>query len=125
MDASAEADHRYDYRLEFNDPSLRARTLATRIDLSAPVIASMRLRSRDAIPARGSVHLAYSLVSSEPARLEVFDIAGRVVERIGLPGASRSGEVLVGRARMLVPGVYQAVLTQGGARAATRLVIVR
>jgi hypothetical protein len=72
-------------------------------------------------PSRGSgLAIAFTLPGAEPARLALFDIAGRrVSERsVGELGAGRH-EVNLAAGRRLAPGIYLIKLTQG-ARSLTR-----
>jgi len=74
-------------------------------------------------PAVRDLSLAFSLLDASPARLDVFDLAGRrVAERdVGPMGAGRH---LLSMGRF-APGVYVVRLTQGAHSASIRAAIVR
>lgn len=75
-------------------------------------------------PSSGDFVCGIALPSAEPARLEVFDLAGRRVmtREVGLlgPGTHR---VRLASGRRLPAGVYGVALTQAGRRAVTRVVM--
>lgn len=72
-------------------------------------------------PPRGEFVLTFALASASPARLRVYDAAGRVVAE-ARPTAGASAWSL-GRAP--APGLYFAELVQDGARRTTKLVAIR
>ncbi len=77
-------------------------------------------------PARaGSLRIAFSLADGGPARLEVFDARGRRVASRSLDGQG-AGDHVVSFAgeRRFAPGLYWARLTQAGASAERRIVVV-
>jgi hypothetical protein len=68
----------------------------------------------------GSLQLSFSLPTSQPARLELFDVSGRLVSaRILNSVATGSQVTVVGLDRSLGRGIYLARLTQG-TQSATR-----
>jgi hypothetical protein len=77
-------------------------------------------------PSRSDFSVTMSLLDPSPARLEVFDLAGRrVIERdVSGFGAGRH-VVRVGGAATLPPGLYLIQLTQGSRSSRTRVVILR
>ena len=76
-------------------------------------------------PACPTVDLTCDLPGSEPARLEVFDVMGRLMNRRDLPGAEPGAvKVQAGAGARIVPGVYWVRLSQGARRPATQMVVV-
>ena len=77
-------------------------------------------------PAASALELGYSLASWAPARLELVDVAGRLVLRrdLGAPGPG-SHEERLPVPPDLRPGLYWLWLHQGGRSAHTRVVVVR
>lgn len=77
-------------------------------------------------PARGRLDFILDLPGAGEARLEIFDAAGRCLERV-LSGARVAGAQRVTwepAGAPLPPGVYQARLASGGREAVTRLVLI-
>jgi hypothetical protein len=77
-------------------------------------------------PATADFAVAFSLPDGQPARLEVFDLAGRLVaaQEVGVLGGGNQ-VVRFGEGRSLASGVYAIRLTRGGRAVTTRAVIVR
>jgi hypothetical protein len=77
-------------------------------------------------PARGRISVAFSLQSPGPARLTVYDIAGRRVyeSEVGWMG-SGSHVLPLGPDFRPAPGLYNLRLVQGGRSAHARAVVVR
>jgi hypothetical protein len=75
-------------------------------------------------PTRGAFWALIELSEGGPATMELFDIAGRVVEEMTLspPGPVR-GAVQFDTARRMSPGVYWLRLTQAGRAASARVVV--
>jgi len=77
------------------------------------------------MPARGAVNLAFTLATDAPATVELLDLAGRRVHRENLGDTSPGPRTLrLAPGRVLEPGVYWVRLTQGGARASTRVLVL-
>jgi hypothetical protein len=77
-------------------------------------------------PSRGDrITVAFSLTGSEPARLELFDLAGRrlTARAVGAFGTG-SHRVALTPARRLAPGIYVLRLTQSGVTRAARVAVV-
>lgn len=76
--------------------------------------------------ATGSLRVAFTLVDEAPARMDVLDVAGRVVasHEVGGKGPGEHSLELGGEAR-LAQGIYFLRLTQGMGEARTRMVVVR
>jgi hypothetical protein len=93
--------------------------------VEVPLTPQFALRGVYPNPAVGDVAVAFSLPDASPARLEVFDVAGRRVAArdVGsLGGGSHTVRLAANRA--LGPGVYLLRLTRGGRSLTTRAVIV-
>lgn len=75
-------------------------------------------------PARGSLRAAFVLPSPGRVRLELLDIAGRVVIRREHEGQLGPQSVRLGDARGIRPGVYLLRMEQRGRRATTRAVVL-
>jgi len=75
--------------------------------------------------ARGALTVAFTLPVAAPARLEAFDLAGRRVAARDLGGLGAGvHSIELAPAGTLRGGVYFLRLTQGGARATTRAVVL-
>jgi hypothetical protein len=70
--------------------------------------------------------VSFSLAGAEPARLELFDLNGRLVvsHEVGSPGMGTRSVRLAGRGR-LAAGLYTLRLRQGPKVATARTVIFR
>ncbi len=99
---------------------------------SGAVLADGPIHAQDAAPAlsleparpnpsSGPVTLSFVLPSTEPARLELFDVSGRRVHARTIEPA-RAGPQLLPVGGDLTPGVYLARIIQGGHSASTRFV---
>ena len=75
-------------------------------------------------PAVGSPSFAFTLSGTTPARLEVFDVTGRVVVHRDV-GSLGAGEHALPLGAHLAPGLYVASLTQAGGRLTRRFVVAR
>lgn len=75
-------------------------------------------------PARGTLTLTFSLPSSAPARLQLLDLAGRVVRSVEIAGAGPHQHEW-GGLEQLAPGVYLARLDAGAASGVARVAILR
>ena len=92
-------------------------------DASAPVLGI-------GAPSVGSVssalRVAFTLADASPARIEVLDVAGRVVLGQDIQGAGPGAhEVALGERGHLAQGIYFLRIRQGAAEARTRAAIVR
>lgn len=97
---------------------------------AAPVAAGRLLLQCWPSPAATAVDLAYSLPAAGPARLDVYDVAGRRVATLG-GGTRAAGEHRVrwdcrdGAGRRVANGTYFVRLSAGGAAAVAKLSLVR
>jgi hypothetical protein len=76
-------------------------------------------------PARGTLQLALALPSSDPARIELFDLSGRRVAARTLAGRTGAHVVRLDETRGLDPGVYVVRLTQGREARTRRVTVLR
>lgn len=76
-------------------------------------------------PACADLRISCALPGTEPARVEVFDVSGRLVNRRPVPAVG-AGEVTVdaGRGAKILPGVYWVRLSQASRRPSTQMVVV-
>ncbi len=76
-------------------------------------------------PACAALNVTCDLPGNEPARVEVYDVSGRLVNRRQVPIA-KAGEVTVeaGRGARILPGIYWVRLSQASRRPSTRMVVV-
>jgi len=94
--------------------------------LEAPSASSLALAGSFPNPARGDrLVAAFSLVGREPARLELFDLAGRrlVAREVGAFGAG-AHRVDLAAGRRFAPGVYLLRLTQSGVTRTARVAVL-
>ncbi len=114
---------RYAYRLSHPDGGTVAYTAETWVTVPAPGFA---LRGLTPNPSAGDPMVAFSLVSGEPATIELYDIHGRLVlsREVGSLGAGAQSVRLAARGE-LPPGVYGVRLRQGAAIATARAVVLR
>ena len=77
-------------------------------------------------PAHGAPFLMFTLPETAPARLEIFDVAGRCVGRDDLPAPAAGLQTRRLRPdRPLSPGLYLARVTQGARSAVARFVVIQ
>lgn len=91
--------------------------------IDVPFAPAFALAGAHPNPAVGELSLAFSLLDAAPARLEVFDLAGRRVagRDVGALGAGRH-LLSVGQ---LVPGAYLVRLSSGSRSVTSRVAVVR
>jgi hypothetical protein len=118
-DATVVAGRRYRYALSIENGARRLAEVA----LEVPLALAFSLAGAQPNPALRDLSLAFSLPNASPARLDVFDLAGRrVVGRdVGALGAGRH-VLSMGR---VSPGVYVVRLEQGAHSATVRAAVLR
>jgi hypothetical protein len=122
-DRNVMSGERYGYRLGVTvDGALRHSGEAWVTVPAAPMLALAGPRPN---PAARSLTIAFSLAGAGPARLEVLDIAGRVVRarEVGALGAGPHTLDLT-EGNMPSPGVYLVRLTQAGTSMVRRLCVI-
>jgi hypothetical protein len=95
--------------------------LAEAVPASGP---ALTIESVAPNPAPGSFRVSLALAGSEPARLDVVDVAGRTVssQLVGGPGRQQVG---IGAGQPLPPGLYLVRLAQGATSVTRRVAVVR
>ena len=94
--------------------------------VEVPAALAFRLAGVTPNPARGPVwRVSFALASRERARLEVLDLAGRVVAARELTGFEPGNHELHFDRTPTPPGVYFLRLTQGGRSLTARVVALR
>ena len=123
-DRNVTAGVRYGYRIGVRTDGADRYSAETWIEV--PVEAGLSLAGFRPNPAAGDVFVEFSLPSSGPASLRIFDIAGRAVvtREVGGLGAGRHQIRLDGGAA-LRGGAYVMQISQGGRMVTRRGVIVR
>lgn len=106
------------WTLDFADPTV-----------SVPwpgAITSLALHGAMPNPVAGDLVVSFRLPDAEPARLELFDLAGRRIETkdVGALGPGRHTTTLA-PARRLAAGVYMIRLTRGNEERTARAVVLR
>jgi hypothetical protein len=115
---------RYGYRLGLSSAS--GEIAAGEVWVEVPVAGGFGLAGVLPNPATGPLTVSFSLADTRPARLELFDAAGRLVAAAPVGSPRPGGRILtVSPDRALPPGVYLFRLTQGERRAARRVAVVR
>lgn len=95
----------------------------TRSSLSEPVLA---LRALSPNPAVERLRVSFSLMTSDPATLELVDVTGRRLQSIHVGNLGRGAHDLeMVRGPALKPGLYVIRLTQGGSSARIKTVVAR
>lgn len=122
LDRAVERGVRYGYRLRYTDEGAERLTSETWIEFPRLALA---LRVAGPNPSSGQPSFALSLPARGDARVEVFDLSGRRVRELKLPGlAPGDHRVSLGGAA-LAPGVYHARLRFGTEHARLRFVTTR
>lgn len=118
-DRDVQAGERYGYRLRL------ATGFAGEVTLDVPTLHRLSLAGFRPNPAIGPLSVAFTLSSSEPARLEVLDVAGRRVFTRAIDRPVAGQRVLPLAGVHLAPGVYVLRLEQGSDRFVARGVVLR
>lgn len=123
-DASVLPRHRYSYRLGIVEEGTERFAGETSLEIPGGRLAIRAVASN---PVRGdALSFAVTLSSSEPARVRVLDLAGRVV-REEMVEADLAGRLTIalGVGGQIRPGVYLLELRQSDQHAVTRFVYLR
>ncbi|MEQ1831613.1 MAG: kelch repeat-containing protein [Candidatus Eisenbacteria bacterium] len=115
----------YDYRLGI--PTATGERFYGEARVSVPGRSGLALAGMRPNPSDGPMLVSFALESSEPATLELLDLAGRRVlsREVGSLGAGTHAVRLDGDAPAAAAGLYFIRLTQGGRSISTRLVLAR
>jgi hypothetical protein len=119
VDADAQRGQRYAYRLVSADRSREALTGAIWVDVPATI----RLMLRVAGSRSGAIPVTFALPTDEPARLDVFDVAGRRLRSVALRRDGDDSQRY--DVTNLLAGLYWIRLSQGGRQVAARAVVLR
>ncbi|MFN8586194.1 MAG: hypothetical protein U0704_00195 [Candidatus Eisenbacteria bacterium] len=94
--------------------------------VDVPLRARLALAGTWPNPVRRDLRVAFALTGAGPTRLELLDVAGRLVRHWSLVGfGAGQHAVALGDAGEFAPGVYVLRLTEGRATAQRRVTIVR
>jgi hypothetical protein len=98
---------------------------ASTADVDTPPAVAFALRSIAPNPAHRIASIRFALAGHEPARLDLYDIAGRVrwSREVGALGAGEHQVELV-TGRRLPPGIYLVTLSSGNRRLTGRLALL-
>ena len=122
-DDSVAPGRRYGFRIGVREGNLERLSEETWVEV--PVAPGLALATRSN-PARGDLTVAFSLGDATPARLELFDLAGRrIVARDVGPLGAGSHVMTLGNGRALAVGQYVVRLSQGTRSLTARGVILR
>ena len=92
----------------------------------SPVTSGLNLEGAFPNPAVGVLSIAFALPNGAPARLEVFDLAGRKVAARDVGGLGGGRHVVrLAETRALESGIYLAKLTRGAETRTTKVAVVR
>jgi hypothetical protein len=123
-DANVRPGARYGYRVSLDwDPVER---IAGEAEVTVPLFGFGLAGVRPAPVRDAAARVAFVLSGEGAARLQVFDVAGRVVSARALAGLGPGPhEVPLDAGPHLAPGVYLVRLSEGGRSASARAVVVR
>ncbi len=121
-DTDVRAGRAYEYRAGVFEGGVATYGEAVRVEV--PLTAPLALRGFAPNPSGARASVAFTLTGGEPARLALYDVAGReVFEReVGSLGA---GAHVIGLDAVLASGLYWIRLTQGEQRLERRGIVVR
>jgi hypothetical protein len=122
-DAPVAAGTRYGYRLGVAEEGTERFLGETWVEVPVTPELALAFRSNPAGPDLG---VTFTLPDATPARLEVFDVAGRRIaaREVGALGAGNH-VVTLSEGHALAPGLYVARLSQGNRWLTARTVLVR
>ena len=123
VDEAVTPGTRYGYRLGIMDGAQEVFAGETWIEV--PVL-ELALRGARPNPSQGAVTVAFSLPGDAPARLELVDLAGRLVTRRDVGSLGVGYHVVdLTEGRRLSAGVYLLRLSQGRVTQTARVVVIR
>ena len=125
IDRNVIAGADYDYRLGI--PTATGERFFGEARVSVPGRSGLALAGMRPNPSDGPMLVSFALESSDPATLELLDLAGRHVlsREVGSLGAGTHAVRLDGDAAAPAAGLYFIRLSQGGRSVSTRLVLAR
>jgi hypothetical protein len=111
----------YQYRL-----ALATGPITTEASITVPPTSRLAIVGAFPQPSAGPLNVRFSLADGAPASLELFDMAGRSVERREVGGLGTGTHTLVlGTRRTLASGIYLVRLSRDGQQAQRRVAVVR
>jgi hypothetical protein len=123
-DREVSAGTRYGYRLAVGLPGQEQFSGETWVDV--PRVAALALTGLRPNPAARDLRVAFSLPDASPARLEMLDVAGRIVLARQVGGLGAGNHVVdLPEGRALPAGIYVLRLTQSGRSLLARGTIIR
>jgi hypothetical protein len=121
-DRAVAPGNRYGYRLGLESGGRE--TFAGETWVEVPALPTLRLAGAQPNPAHGALTISFSLPDGSPARLEVFDLAGRRVFASEVGGLGAGAHSLrIGEAGVLRPGLYLIRLVREGVQLSARAVV--
>ena len=121
-DREVRPGERYAYRLKYRTETGDATTAEEWVTVPAPRFALVGAQPN---PVVDDLVVAFSLPDDAPARIMVFDLAGRQVLVREVSRGIGTHRVTLAAGRELPAGVYHLTLTQGDHHAMTRAVVIR
>ncbi|MGH7729899.1 MAG: hypothetical protein ACRENJ_01445, partial [Candidatus Eiseniibacteriota bacterium] len=122
-DREVRPGERHGYRLAYRSEGQEVTSAEEWVTVPAPTFA---LAGAQPNPVVDALVVGFSLSEAGPARIEVFDLAGRRVlgHDVSSLGIGSHRVTLTGRGTLAV-GVYHLALSQGARRAVARAVVTR
>jgi len=111
----------YQYRL-----ALATGPITAEESITVPPTSRLAIVGAFPQPSAGPLNVRFSLADGAPASLELFDMAGRSLERREVGGLGAGTHTLeMGTRRTLASGIYLVRLSREGQQAQRRVAIVR
>ncbi len=123
LDLAVTPGSSYDYRLRVRDPGGDVVSPATRVEV--PARPALSLAGVTPNPASDRFLVSFAMPSGEAARLNLYDVSGRLVRSRDVTSLGAGRHALQLDTRGLEAGLYIVELAQGGQRATTRVSVVR
>ncbi|HYJ32289.1 MAG TPA: T9SS type A sorting domain-containing protein, partial [Candidatus Binatia bacterium] len=120
-DRGVSAGQRYGYRVGTTFQG--ADHLYGEVEVETPLF-SLRVAPAAGNPVRQNLSLSMTLPSTEPARVELFDMRGRRLDSVNVLGQGRH-IVTLGVSRPPASGIYIVRLSQGGRTASSKVAFLR
>lgn len=127
-DEQLQAGMRYEYRLGLLNCGVERvfGPAVVQIPAVVPPHFELAIHGGSPNPSRAGLKVSFTLASSSPATLEVFDAGGRLISSRSVGGLAPGEHVLtLGNPAELRPGFYLIRLTQGGRARTARATILR
>jgi len=123
-DRAVTPGNRYSYRLSYSAGGVLAHSAEAWVDVPSQARFALAGAIPNPAPAR-ELRVKFSLPSAQPARLELYDVDGRLVSarEVGALGAGEHSLLLAADGRVS-PGMYWLRLSQTSKRATVRIAVV-